>query len=349
MRQAFEKKIILFGSLLVALLMNLPKLLQVRADGWLNRWVAFDPLEFMYQLLFNFGYCWLVFELNLHWFPKLRPQRKPNAFSVYPFMNILCLLFITALGIYTQRQLFYDNNYLPPRFFRGTYLARLGLSLVLAMLMIRIIYLLRQTQAKELETEQIKSRYLRSELELMKQHLNPHFFFNSLSTLSGIVRENPGQAQEFISHLSRIFRNLLAEQQQLIPLKDELQQLSSFTTLLKMRFEEGIIITVDIPETYHARLLPHLSLQLLMENAAKHNRASAAQPLQVEVFICDDEVCVQNNLQPVHFPQAERSGRGLLNLAERYRILMKKEISITSTTSHFIVKLPLQSLTTDNS
>jgi sensor histidine kinase YesM len=340
MRPAFEKKIILFSSLVVALLMNLPKLLQVRATGWASRWAAFDPAEFMYQFLFNFGYCWLVFELNLHWFPKLRPPKRPGAFAVYPFMNIFCLLSFAALGVYTQWQLFHDNSLMPLRFYRGTYLARLALSLLLVMLMVRIIYLLRLAQAKELETEQIKSRYLRSELELMKQQLNPHFFFNSLSTLSGIVREDPAKAQEFISHLSRIFRNLLAEQQQLIPLKEELQQLHSFSTLLSMRFEEGIIITVDIPEHYHTRLVPHLSLQLLMENAAKHNQASAARPLHVEVFIRDEEVWVRNNRQPVHFPQAY-SGRGLLNLAERYRILINKEISVAATEEHFIVRLPL--------
>lgn len=340
MRQAFEKKIILFTSLLVALLMNLPKLLQVRVTGWTSRWANFDPAEFMYQFLFNFGYCWLVFELNLHWFPKLRTPGKPGAFKVYPLMNILCLLLFAALGVFTQRQLFQDQSLLPLRFYRGTYFARLALSLVLVMLMVRIVYLLRFAQAKELETEQIKSRYLRSELELMKQQLNPHFFFNSLSTLSGIVREDPARAQEFISHLSRIFRNLLAEQQQLIPLKEELQQLHSFTTLLSMRFEEGIIIKVDIPEQYHTRLVPHLSLQLLIENAAKHNQASAARPLQVEIFIRDGEIWVRNNRQPVHFPQAY-SGRGLLNLSERYRILMKQEISVASTEEHFTVRLPL--------
>jgi sensor histidine kinase YesM len=341
MRPAFEKKIIIYSSLLVALLLNIPKLLQVRGEGWFSQSVVFNPYEFLYQLLFNFGYCWLVFELNLRWFPELRPPKQTGAFSVYPLLNIFCLFCLVALGIFTQRQLFHDNLNLPLRFFRAVYLARLGLSLVLVMLMVRIVYLLRQAQAKELETEQIKSRYLRSELELMKQQLNPHFFFNSLSTLAGIVRENPAKAGEFINHLSRIFRNLLQEQQQLIPLKDELQQLHSFSSLLKMRFEEGIVISIDIPDSYHNRLLPHLSLQLLMENAAKHNRAAAGSPLRIAIFMQGEEIWVRNNLQPVHFPQHERSGRGLLNLSERYRILTGQEISIVSTAENFIVKLPL--------
>ncbi|GAA0545418.1 sensor histidine kinase [Chitinophaga japonensis] len=340
MQPVFEKKIILYSSLLVALLMNIPKLLQVRGNGWVSQFVTFNLPEVIFQLGYNFLFCWLTFELNLRWFPRLRPGKGGTGFAVYPLWNFGLLLLFSAIGIFTQRHLFADTSHLPLRFYRATYFARLGLSLVLVMLMVRIIYLLRQAQARELETEQLKSRYLRSELELMKQHLNPHFFFNSLSTLSGIVRENPARAQQFISHLSRIFRNLLQEQQQLIPLKDELQQLHSFTELLQMRFEEGIVIKVEVPVRYLDRQVPHLSLQLLIENAAKHNRASATQPLRVEVFVQDEEIWVRNNLQPVHFPQ-EYSGKGLLNLNERCRILLKKEITILRTDQHFIVKIPL--------
>jgi len=340
MKLAVEKKIVLYSSLLVALLVNLPKIWQVRNNGWINQFSVFNPWELLFQFTLNYIYCWLVFELNLRWFPRLRKNRAANTFALYPVWNLVLLFLFAVIGIGVQRRLFIDTNHLPVRFFRATYMARLTLCLVLEMLVLRIIYLLREAQAKELETEQIKSRYLRSELELMKQQLNPHFFFNSLSTLSGIVRESPARAQQFIGHLSRIFRNLLQEQQQLIPLKEELQQLYSFTELLKMRFEEGIIITVEVPEQYQQRLLPHLSLQLLIENAAKHNRALATQPLQVQVYMEGEELCVKNNLQPVHFPQSG-AGLGLVNLNERFKILLKKEISILRTAGSFVVKLPL--------
>ncbi len=340
MRLAVEKKIVLYSSLLVALLVNLPKLLQARSDGWVSQFSTFNVAELCFQFCFTYLYCWLVFEMNLHWFPR-RKGGLATSFAIYPVWNILLLLVCGTVGIAVQGRLFSDAHHLPLRFFRLVYIARLSLCWLLEILVIRIIYLLREAWAKDLETEQIKSRYLYAELELMKQHLNPHFFFNSLSTLSGIIRENPGKAQQFIGHLSRIFRNLLQEQQQLIPLKEELQQLYSFTELLQMRFEEGIIISVDVPPLFHQQLLPHLSLQLLVENAAKHNRALASQPLQVRVYVQDNELCVQNNLQAIHVPQAS-VGMGLANLNERFRILLKKEITIIRTLEYFLVKLPLE-------
>ncbi|HEY8920681.1 MAG TPA: histidine kinase, partial [Chitinophaga sp.] len=266
MKLAVEKKIVCYSALLVTLLVNLPKLLQARSSSWASQFTTFNPWEFTFQLTWTYLFCWMVFELNLYWFPKLRKNKPANTYAIYPFWNFLLLLIFCMIGIGIQRRLSVDTNHLPLKFFRATYLGRLTLCMVVEMLVIRIIYLLRQAQAKELETEQMKSRYLRSELELMKQQLNPHFFFNSLSTLSGIVRENPVKAQQFIGHLSRTFRNLLQEQQQLIPLRDELQHLHSFTELLKMRFEEGIVITVDVPAQHYQQLLPHLSLQLLIEN-----------------------------------------------------------------------------------
>lgn len=340
MKLAVEKKIVCYSALLVTLLVNLPKLLQARSSSWASQFTTFNPWEFTFQFTWTYLFCWMVFELNLYWFPKLRKNKPANTYAIYPFWNFLLLLIFCMIGIGIQRRLSVDTNHLPLKFFRATYLGRLTLCMVVEMLVIRIIYLLRQAQAKELETEQMKSRYLRSELELMKQQLNPHFFFNSLSTLSGIVRENPVKAQQFIGHLSRTFRNLLQEQQQLIPLRDELQHLHSFTELLKMRFEEGIVITVDVPAQHYQQLLPHLSLQLLIENAAKHNRAIAAQPLKVQVYVEGDELCVKNNLQPVHFPQSG-TGLGLVNLNERFKILLKKEISIICTADSFLVKLPL--------
>ncbi|KAA2239696.1 histidine kinase [Chitinophaga agrisoli] len=341
MRLAIEKKIVLYSSLLVALLVNLPKLLQARSDGWVSQFSTFNVAELCFQFCFTYLYCWLVFELNLHWFPRWRKGGLATDFAIYPLSNILLLLLCSTVGIVVQGNLFSDAHHLPLRFFRVVYFARLSLCWLLEILVIRIIYLLRQAQAKDLETEQIKSQYLYAELELMKQHLNPHFFFNSLSTLSGMIRENPGKAQQFIGHLSRIFRNLLQEQQQLITLKEELQQLHSFTELLQMRFEEGIVISVEVPPLYHQQLLPHLSLQLLVENAAKHNRALASQPLQVRVYVQDNELCVKNNLQAIAVPQAS-AGLGLANLNERFRILLKKEITIIRTLEYFLVKLPLE-------
>lgn len=329
-----EKKITLYGSLAVALLVNIPRLSALRNGGIMAQFAFFDPLEFLFQLTYNFLFCYLVFLYNM---------KSQDQFRLRPLQNLLLLLLACSIGAYAQRALFNPQNEHPRlarQFYRGTYLARLFVCQLIELLVIRILYLLRETRARELEAEQAKTRFVKAELALMKQQLNPHFFFNSLSTLAGIIREDPAKAQRFIGHLSKIFRSLLQNNQSMVTVREELKELEAYTALLKMRFENSISITIDVPGQYLNRQLPHLSLQPLIENAAKHNKATASMPLYIQVIGENDNIYVQNNLQPLGFEQ-EQSGTGLLNLSERYRLLQGMEITINRTDLHFIVVLPL--------
>ena len=334
-QQAEEKKISLYGSLAVALMVNIPRLSAWRPGSMASQFAVFDAAEFSFQLLYNFLFCYIVFVYNL---------RSQLHFRLRLVQNILLLLLGVALGAFVQRQLFHQQMYLSRKVYRVAYFGRFFICMLVELLVIRILFLLRETRARELEAEQVKTKFVKAELELMKQQLNPHFFFNSLSTLSGIVREDPAKAQRFIGSLSRIFRNLLQTREPLVTLKQELRDLESYTELLYMRFENSINITIDIPDSWNDKMLPHLSLQPLIENAAKHNKAGNTSPLLINVCVQEESLCVLNNLQPVGFVQ-EQSGTGLLNLSERYKILMGKDIVITRTGTHFMVCLPLNSPT----
>lgn len=323
-----EKKIIWYGSLAVALVVNLPRLSALRGNSLLSQYTVFSPMEYIFQLAFNFLFCYLVLAYNMG---------GRTQFKLRPWQNLLLLLVATATGIFVQRTLF--PNAIPRKIYRGAYLARFFICMVVELLVVRNLYLLREARTREVEAEQAKMRFLKAELELMKQQLNPHFFFNSLSTLSGMVREDPVKAQRFIGHLSKIFRNLLQANRSLVTVKEELQELEAYTELLKMRFENSIHISVNIDEAYMNRELPHLSLQPLIENAAKHNKATAVQPLYIQIEARDNALYVQNNLQPLGFAQ-EQSGTGLFNLSERYRMLQGQEIAITRTDFYFVVVLP---------
>lgn len=296
------------------------------------RFAAIDPSELLFQVSYNFLFCYTVFLYNI---------KKEGQFSLRPGQNLLLLFIATFIGAFTQHHLF--NVHIPRPFFRAGYLGRFFVCMLIELLVVRILYLMRETRAKELEAEQAKTRFARAELALMKQQLNPHFFFNSLSTLAGIIREDPAKAQRFIGHLSKVFRGLLQTSQSVVPLREELAELDAYVALLKMRFEESIHITIEIQELLYEKKLPHLSIQPLIENAAKHNKATMASPLYIQVSSADDCIYVQNNLQPVTFLQ-EQSGTGLLNLSERFRLLMGNEIVITRTQTHFIVALPLNKL-----
>jgi sensor histidine kinase YesM len=333
-RLSDEKKITLYGSLAVALMVNIPRLSALRNGGLMAQFSFMNPLEFVFQLGYNFLFCWLIFVYNM---------RSQARFRLRPLQHLGLLLAAVLIGAYVQRVLFHPQyQHLPQirKFYRAGYLARFFISLVVELLVIRILFLLRETRARELEAEQAKTRFVKAELSLLKQQLNPHFFFNSLSTLAGMVREDPAKAQRFIGHLSKIFRSLLQHNQSVVTLREELKELEAYTALLKMRFENSIHIAMDIPEQYLEYRLPHLSVQPLIENAAKHNKATAAMPLYIQVMAQNGQLYVQNNLQPVGFVQ-EQSGTGLLNLSERYRLLQGMEVTINRTDLHFIVVLPL--------
>jgi two-component system LytT family sensor kinase len=200
--------------------------------------------------------------------------------------------------------------------------------------------LVRQNRTQVLENEQLKNAYTTAELELLKEQLNPHFLFNSLSSLSGVVREDPALAQQYIKHLSSVFRYTLVKPiNSLVTVNEELTMIKSFAQLLKMRFENAFELKVDIDAAYLKYKLPHLSLQPLLENAAKHNAATIKMPLMVTISIENNLLSVSNNLNPVI---ADGTGTGLANLNQRYKILMQQPIDIVQTADSFTVKLPLK-------
>ncbi|OOQ62006.1 sensor histidine kinase [Mucilaginibacter pedocola] len=332
-----EKQICLYSSALLALLLNAGKLLALRDNGILARYWHFNTAEFIYQVLVQFVFCHLVFYLNLR-HNRLTVWRAQSKYLPYISINLLLgLVFMFFFGG-LQRRVFIDTNF--KNIYWATYMARFGLAVILSGILIKIILLLREAKQHIQENERLKNAYTVAELELLKEQLNPHFLFNSLSSLSGVVRENPTLAQQYIKHLSKVFRySMVKPNSNLVTLADELEMVNSFAELLKMRLEDAFVLMVDVGKHYMSQQLPHLSLQPLLENAAKHNAATFAKPLKVTIYIEGDDLVVSNNLQPV---AAESSGIGLANLNERFRILMGREISINRTTDTFEVKLPLR-------
>ncbi|MDR3695107.1 MAG: histidine kinase [Mucilaginibacter sp.] len=334
-----EKRISLYSSLLIGLLMCSPKFMALRGQGIIAHFWHFNLAEFIIQVAFNVGFCYLLFYLNLR-NPKagLTVESVKKQTGWYLFNAILLLVSCLLCGV-IQRQLFMSDQ--PRGIYWTGYLSRFFLSTLFAGVLIKIILLMRVSRQKDKENSQLKTAYLEAELGLLKEQLNPHFLFNSLSSLSGIVREDPEMAQHFINHLSKIFRYALAAQHDhLVSITEELTMIKSYEQLLKMRFEKAFLLETNIEKHYLHHSIPHLSLQPLLENAAKHNSASIKKPLKVYIYIEDDYLVVKNDLQEIAEPE-NSTGIGLANLNSRFRILMHKDIEIEKTKDSFIVKLPL--------
>jgi sensor histidine kinase YesM len=172
-------------------------------------------------------------------------------------------------------------------------------------------------QNLSLQTEKLKS-----ELESMKQQINPHFLFNSLNTLMDLIEEDQKKAVGFVRVFSNLYRVVLqSSRQDFVYLEDELAFLNDYWELLKIRFNGAVHLTVNIPDEMRKVLIPPLSLQLLIENAVKHNKATNDKPLRIEVFQTNDTLVVQNNINPKPFVTYS-AGHGLVNLQKRFSLLV---------------------------
>lgn len=212
--------------------------------------------------------------------------------------------------------------------------------MVILVISSRLIRLLQITQENRVEKEQLKQQVLRNELEALKNQLNPHFLFNSLNSLSLLVREDQKAALKFINRLSFLYRYILQSQDQsLVTVKEELGVLESYVYLIKERYRENFGVNIKIEQSIHQRRIPNLALQLLLENAVKHNEISGEKPLVVEVYSEGNTIVVKNDLQERTGP-VESTHKGLANLNARFELYKIGSIQINKTESHFVVKIP---------
>ena len=204
-----------------------------------------------------------------------------------------------------------------------------------------IIYLVRRQQLVLIENEQLQAENIRNQYEVLKNQLNPHMLFNSLNTLRSLVRENQDKAQDYIQELSRVLRyTLQSNESQSVSLREEMEFASAYIFLLKMRFENNLQFDIQIAKSFEDYRLPPMAVQVLIENAVKHNEISDRKPLTIHIVTNNEGyLSVSNDIQPKR-TAASGTGIGLVNLAKRYRLLFKQDIQITED-KEFSVCIPL--------
>jgi two-component system, LytTR family, sensor kinase len=203
------------------------------------------------------------------------------------------------------------------------------------------IYFMNELKNSVEEKEMLKRESLKAQLSALKTQVNPHFLFNNLNTLSSIILENPQQAVDFVQRLSKVYRHILeVKDEQSILLKDELDVMKAYAFLLQTRFGNNLEITINVPEEKLKKRIVPLSLQILMENAIKHNIVSSDKPLKIDVFAENGRLVVSNNLQKKN-QLIESTGIGLDNIRNRYKLLSEKRVEVTESGSIFTVSIPL--------
>lgn len=218
-------------------------------------------------------------------------------------------------------------------------------SLTLTFLIVSIyesIFFYSRLQKSIVEKEQLERENIQSQLEGLKNQVNPHFLFNSLNTLMHIIPEDQELAVRFVQQLSKVYRYILEiRDRKLIPLSEELDFLKAYVFLLKERFGENFKVEINIPEAYLSMKVVPLSLQILLENAIKHNIISALKPLKIEVFVEKNrQLIIRNNLQKKN-QVMDSTKVGLQNIKNRYSFFSDRKVEAFATADSFVVSLPL--------
>jgi two-component system LytT family sensor kinase len=204
-----------------------------------------------------------------------------------------------------------------------------------------IVYFMNKLKKAELEAEQLKKISIESQFEALRNQINPHFLFNSFNVLSSLVYKDADTSSKFISQLSNVYRYLLYNQdKKIIGVKDEIEFIQSYLFLLKIRFEENIVIDNRIDCISDSNFVAPAVLQMLIENAIKHNVVSKKNPLHIEMFCSNGFIVIQNNLQEKRVKESS-TYIGLKNIQARYRLLSDKEVQIEKSGTHFTVRVPI--------
>ncbi|MDH8701521.1 two-component system LytT family sensor kinase [Dysgonomonadaceae bacterium PH5-43] len=278
-------------------------------------------------LLFFLGTIVITFLITFIFLPLFSHiiYAVPFLFNAIDKENIIFPDFVELLGPFHFELIFSHSNFLI-------------LFIILPLFLLYNLWTQSINKEKKLQEENLKYKY-----RTLKTQINPHFLFNSLNTLSEIVYIDAKKADNYTQKLAGVYRFILDnEDVDLLPLTKELEFVKEYFSLQKERNEDKIVLNINIDNPQNYKIIP-ISLQILIENALKHNSASKEQPLTIDVFIEEGFIIVKNNLQKKTILD-NSSGTGLANLKERAKLIMNKEMIIVQDNNQFVVKLPVISI-----
>ncbi len=310
---------------------------------------GFDLATLWYEYYISLMYSVIIYLANAYLFIYLQKRFDGRLFGPKSFpVSIVGTITVSLVALFFARflhrvvlegmgtQEFWNHQSLK------YYWVSLAIAFVVAVIFYSFFYY-KYRQESKVKEQKIIAGTASAQFDALKNQLDPHFLFNSLNVLTSLIEENPHQAQKFTTSLSKVYRYVLEQKNKdLVSVDEELQFAKTYVRLLKMRFEESIVF--EIPEASRnpeAKIVP-LSLQLLLENAVKHNVVTTAKPLQITVIEEDGSLVVQNNLQEKQTVK-KSSGVGLYNIQQRYGILTDRTVEIEKTKSEFKVRLPMLS------
>lgn len=205
------------------------------------------------------------------------------------------------------------------------------------------LHFLNHWQRSEVEMERFQKESMSSQLETLKSHLDPHFLFNNLNILAALIDKDKDQSQEFLGRFAQVYRTmLLTKAEDLVTLEEEMNFIETYIYLIRTRFQDFIQFRIELEEDESMMyMMPPLTLQMLIENAVKHNNITVDKPLIIRIYRKNTRLFVENNVNEKPEDLKTKSGTGLKNIQARYKYYTDEEVLINRVGEVFRASLPL--------
>lgn len=298
-------------------------------------------LSYLYTIMIAFviweGNRFLLFSLRSYFDWLNKPVKKIIALLLSVSFYTIPVSALLLIGWYY----FFDRGHVQwSKVFEATLI--IMICVIFITHVYETVFLVKQTETDKVKQEQLERSKAEAELQALKNQIDPHFIFNSLNTLSYLMEEKPQKARQFNESLADVYRYILHNKERtLVLLHEEMDFVNDYFLLLKIRFENAVQLYIHIDEeTKNTWLIPPISLQLLLENAVKHNEFSDESPLIIIIEMKEGQLVVSNAIhkKPLRRPSSKI---GLQNLDERYRLTTNHSITIHDDEKQFIVSLPI--------
>ena len=299
---------------------------------------------YSFPVIYIQGFCsWYLHIFVMHWLRVALPSMHQTGLRLtllgFAHITLISLTYLILFNVYDATN-FLGYQLDPARLYYALY-SGLGLTMI-ATSMWEADYTIKQWKNSLTEKEKLQQLTIQQEFETLKSQVNPHFLFNCFNTLSSLIAEDRKQAEVFLNELSKVYRYLLRNNEDgLSSLKTEVRFIESYYSLLKTRHGEAVQLSIETDKKYDHYLLPSLSLQMLVENAVKHNVLSKNKPLVIDIFTtAGNKLVVSNNLQ-LRTLKAPSNKIGLDNIKAKYELLNQPGFQVLKDQKTFSVVLPL--------
>lgn len=330
-----------------ALVLGLIIFIVIGVIRYMNGVVITDGKELLTLFLLNQLYSVVLYMGNVIFIWYLIKKYKIELFQFKNLIKAISGAVVISLGCIFLLRVFvkvgiYGNDFLD--MLRGERIQFYYSSLIIAMVVTSIFYIFyyyKYKQETKVKQQKIIAGAASAQFDALKNQLDPHFLFNSLNVLTSLIEENPNAATRFTTALSKVYRYVLEQKnKQLVTVAEELKFAKLYMSLIKMRFEDSIVFTSPEHLSNPEAMVVPLSLQLLLENAVKHNQVTPSRKLHITIFEKNGDLIIRNNYQPKKVIR-EGTGVGLQNITNRYHLLTNRGVSIQQNEKEFSVAIPL--------